>query len=193
MRKKSRDKWNNILVPQFRYHFVTILNANTLLRVWSHYIWTFTYQQSMHIICQTHTVHTFLATVITVKRFISFLHFWKKKFSLLLLPRFLFCPLLLFVTRESARALIEPKTSWSDKNFRIPFVHVLVKAFEKYVGYLFASTDITQTHSLVWGLASNMLALQYISDGMCIIQRWCCIVARMWNVCVALKVSFTST
>lgn len=103
--RKKRDKWNNILVPQFRYHFVTILNANTLLRVWSHYIWTFTYQQSMHIICQTHTVHTFLATVITVKRLISFFHSWTIFFlSLLLLPRFLLCPLLLFVTRVRARS-----------------------------------------------------------------------------------------
>lgn len=103
--RKKRDKWNNILVPQFRYHFVTILNANTLLRVWSYYIWTFTYQQSMHIICQTHTVHTFLATVITVKRLISFFYSWTIFFfSLLLLPRFLLCPLLLFVTRERARA-----------------------------------------------------------------------------------------
>lgn len=102
--RKKRDKWNNILVPQFRYHFVTILNANTLLRVWSHYIWTFTYQQSMHIICQTHTVHTFLATVITVKRLISFFHSWTIFFSLsLAVASFPFVPIVV-ICDERARA-----------------------------------------------------------------------------------------
>lgn len=191
--RKKRDKWNNILVPQFRYHFVTILNANTLLRVWSHYIWTFTYQQSMHIICQTHTVHTFLATVITVKRLISFFHSWTIFFSLsLAVASFPFVPIVVICDERARARSSNPRQVEAIRIFGFHLCMCLWKRLKNMLATSLLPLT-SHKHTWVWGLASNMLALQYISDGMCIIQRWCCIAARMWNVCVALKVSFTST
>lgn len=71
------------------------------------------------IICQTHTVHTFLATVITVNRL----------FASNPVARYPFCVPLCFVCWMlfvwSAR--IENKTTWNDKNFWIPFG----KAFDR--------------------------------------------------------------
>lgn len=53
----TKKKKNTIFVPQFCYRLVTSLNANTLLRAWSCFIWAYTYQQSKHNMSNTFSTH----------------------------------------------------------------------------------------------------------------------------------------